>query len=256
MSVYKEFAFFYTIGTYTQYSQKMAELLPQVLEKYDSQPEAILDLACGEGTFAISMSKEGYQVTGADQSESMLQIAKERAEQEQVQVEFINVDMRSITFNHQFDLITCWFDSLNYLFELSELEQTFQGVSLALKDGGLFIFDMNTIYGLAVNWQRQSAYVEQDTPEVFVIHQPSYDFERNLATMRITGFMRDQEGWFRMDEVHTERGYPLDDIRTALKKANLDELACWGSLSDMNDPTVDSGRVWFVARKGVVDADR
>ena len=107
MSVYEEFAFFYTIGTYTQYSQKMAEILPQVLEKYQVKPETVLDLACGEGSFAILMSKTGYQVTGADQSESMLRIARDRAEEEQVQVEFLNADMRSLTFNQQFDLITC-----------------------------------------------------------------------------------------------------------------------------------------------------
>ena len=249
MSVYEEFAFFYTIGTYSQYSQKMAEILPQVLGKYQARPETILDLACGEGSFAILMSKEGYQVTGADRSESMLRIARERAEEEQVQVEFLNVDMRSLTFNDKFDLITCWFDSLNYLLELQELEQTFQGVSRSLKYGGLFIFDMNTIYGLAVNWQRKPVYIEQDTPDVFVVHQPSFDFERNMATMRITGFMRDQEGWFRMDEVHNERGYSLEEIQKALKKADLEELACWGSISEMNQPNPNSGRVWFIAKK-------
>lgn len=251
MSVYEEFAFFYTIGTYSQYSQKMAELLPQVLEKYQAKPKTVLDLACGEGSFAILMSKEGYQVTGADQSESMLQIARERANEEQVQVEFLNVDMRSLTFNNQFDLITCWFDSLNYLLEIHELEQAFLGASRSLKDGGLFIFDVNTIYGLAVIWQRQSVYIEQDTPDVFVVHRPSYDFEKNLATMRITGFMRDQEGWFRMDEVHNERGYSLEEIQTALKKADLEELACWGSISEMDQPNPKSGRVWFIAKKKV-----
>jgi ubiquinone/menaquinone biosynthesis C-methylase UbiE len=251
MSFYEGFAFFYTIGTYTQYSQKMAELLPQILKKYQARPETILDLACGEGTFAILMSKEGYKVTGVDQSEQMLQIARERAEEEQKQIEFVNMDMRSLTFDKQFDLVTCWFDSLNYLLELPDLEQTFQGVSKALKDGGLFIFDMNTIYGLAVNWQRQPVYIEQDTADIFVVHQPSYDFERNLATMRITGFMRDQDGWFRMDEKHIERGYTLEDIQDTLRKANLDVLDCWGSIMEMTAPAQETGRVWFVARKSV-----
>ncbi|MBE0409943.1 MAG: class I SAM-dependent methyltransferase [Anaerolineales bacterium] len=249
MSVYEGFAFFYSIGTYTQYSHRMAELLPQILEKYQAKPKTILDLACGEGTFAILMSQKGHQVTGVDNSESMLRIASERAEREQTQVEFLNADMRSLTFDRQFDLITCWFDSLNYLLELPDLEQTFQGVSKSLKNDGLFIFDINTIYGLAVNWQRHPAYVEQDTPDIFVVHQPSYDYERNLATMRITGFMRDQEGWFRIDEVHTERGYPLEDIQTALKKANLVEIACLGSVAELGPPTPDSSRVWFVAQK-------
>jgi ubiquinone/menaquinone biosynthesis C-methylase UbiE len=255
MSVYEGFALFYTIGTYTQYGQRMAELLPNILERYQAKPETVLDLACGEGTFAILMSKAGYKVTGVDKSKAMLRIAKERIDQEQVAVELLNLDMRELSINQKFDLVTCWFDSLNYLLKPQDLVKTFKGVSKGLKPDGLFMFDMNTIYGLAVNWQRQPIYIEQDTPDVFVVHQPDYDYEHNLATMRITGFMRDQDGWFRMDEKHIERGYTLEDIQDALRKANLDVLDCWGSIMEMTSPAQDTGRVWFVVRKTVEISD-
>jgi SAM-dependent methyltransferase len=228
----------------------MAELLPAALERFEARPKSILDLACGEGTFAVMMSQAGYQVTGADRSNEMLRLARERATQENVEVEFLHLDMRNLPFEAEFDLVTCWFDSLNYLIEYEELVQTFQGVSRALKDGGLFAFDMNTIYGLAVNWQHHPAHIEQDTEDVFVIHRPDYDYERNIASMRITGFMRDQDGWFRMDEVHQERGYTLEEIRNALQASELRELACWGSIMEMTSPVPESGRVWFLAQKG------
>ncbi|MCS7240469.1 MAG: hypothetical protein NZ651_04415 [Candidatus Bipolaricaulota bacterium] len=142
--------------------------------------------------------------------------------------------------------MTCWYDSLNYLLEYDELGKTFANVARVLNPEGLFIFDMNTIYGLAVGWQRQLAYVEQDTEELFEVHRTSYDYERNIATMKITGSFREGDSWHRIDEEHRERGYALREIRGALSAAGLVELACFGDLREMSEPKPESHRVWFV----------
>ena len=250
MNIYEAFAYFYAQGPYLAFSQRMAELLPAVLERFGAKPRTILDIACGEGTFAVAMAQKGLQVTGVDLSPQMLQLARERAERENVNAEFLLQDMRSLAFeDKRFDLVTCWFDSLNYLLELEDLQRTFAGVYRALKKTGLFIFDMNTIYGLVVNWQRYPCYVQQDTSELFEIQRVSYDFAHNLAIMRITGFLKQGDVWTRMDEVHRERGYTLEEIRQCLKETGFQELACWGSLEEMSEPKPDSGRVWFVTTK-------
>ena len=123
----------------------MAETLPTILEKFNIKPQEILDIACGEGTFAVEMAKRGFRVVGVDISKEMLKFAKEKAKNENVNVEFIYGDMRSLGFNEEFDLATCWYDSLNYLLTLKDLEKAFAGVYKALKKDELFIFDMNTI---------------------------------------------------------------------------------------------------------------
>jgi SAM-dependent methyltransferase len=249
MSIYCEFALFYAKGPYSEFSRTVVELLPQVLERFGAKPKTVLDLACGEGTFAVIMAQRGYEVTGVDLSPEMLRFAGEKAKEAEVEVRFIQQDMRDLKLNERFDLVTCWYDSLNYLLEYEELVRTFANIAQVLNPGGLFIFDINTIYGLAVNWQRHPAYVQQDTSEPFEVHQPSYDYDRNLATMRITGFVREGENWRRINEEHRERGYTLEEIREALKHTSLEELACWGSLREMSEPKPDSGRVWFVARR-------
>jgi ubiquinone/menaquinone biosynthesis C-methylase UbiE len=249
MTVYEKFAYFYAKGPYRQYSTRMVELLPAVLERFSAKPQKILDLACGEGTFAVFMAKKGFQVTGVDQSSQMLQIASEKAKKENVNVEFHLHDMRSLSFEKKFDLVTCWYDSLNYLLELEDLEKAFAGVWRALKRGGLFVFDMNTIYGLAVNWQQHPCNVQQDTAELFEIHRTSYDFDKNIAILRITGFVKEGNGWTRIDEEHKERGYSVEEIKQSLKKTGFQELACWGSMKEMSEPKPDSGRVWFVVQK-------
>lgn len=249
MNIYERFAYFYKKGEYSQYSKRMVEFIPSLLERFAVKPQILLDLACGEGTFAVTMAKKGFQVTGVDLSPEMLKFAREYADDSNVNVKFLHEDMRSLSFEEEFDLVTCWFDSLNYLLKLEDLEKTFVGVWRALKKAGIFIFDMNTIFGLAVDWQRKPCYVQQDTHELFEIHHPSYDYEKNIAILRITGFIKHENGWMRMDEEHKERGYTLEEIRKCLKKTGLQELACLGSLQEMSEPKEKSSRIWFVVQK-------
>lgn len=250
MSIYAKFAQFYAKGPYPEFSKRVAELLPGILERFGAKPRTILDLACGEGTFAVLMAQKGFKVTGVDASSQMLHFAKGKAKEAGVEVRFINQDMRSLSLTEKFDLVTCWYDSLNYLLDYDDLVKTFANVAQVLNPGGLFVFDMNTRYGLVVGWQRYPAYVEQDSERFFEIHRASYDYEHNIATTRITGFVKEGELWRRMDEEHKERGYSLEEIRSALRRAGLEELACWGSLQEMTPPKPESGRVWFVVKQG------
>ncbi len=249
MEMYTQFAYLYAAGQYPQYSRTMAELIPGILERFHGALRRILDIACGEGTFCIAMAKKGYRITGIDASASMLEIAKARAAQEKVEIQFRLQDMRALDIEERYDLVTCWYDSLNYLLEGDDLERTFACAKRVLNPGGLFVFDMNTIYGLSVHWQRSPCSVQQDTAALFEIHRPGYDFERNIATLRITGFAKEKGGWRRVDEEHRERGYSLEEIEQCLDRVGFQQLACWGDLKEMSEPKPDSGRIWFVVKK-------
>lgn len=263
---YREFARLYASGPYPRYSKRMAELLPAVLSRIGAEPRSLLDVACGEGTFAIAMARTGLEVTGLDVSQEMLDIARRQAREAQVEpaqsgvgqagaagaqplkLEFLQADMRHFSLRRQFDMATCWYDSLNYLLEPGDLAAAFAAVRRGLKPGGVFVFDMNTTHGLAVMWRSHPFYVTQNTADEFEVHINSFDFERGIATKRIVGFVRRGSSWTRIEEEHRERAYPLDSIRTALRASGLSEIACWGSLECMTEPGPDAGRVWFVAK--------
>lgn len=250
MTIYEAFAQYYTNGPYTLHSQAAAMRIPEVLEKFDVNAQDVLDIACGEGTFAIAMTEMNYNVTGVDLSPSMLKFAREKAKQKDRDIPFIQKDMRDLDFEATFDLVTCLFDSLNYMLVLEDLERVFKGVAQALRPEGLFIFDMNTIYGLAVSWQKRPVRFEQDSEDTVILHRLNFDYEHNIATITVTGFHKeDNTYWARMDEAHKERGYPLEQIKRALMRQGLSVRACWSSLLTYNNPTPISSRVWFVAQK-------
>jgi len=250
MGIYRKFAQLYANGDYPQYSARIAAIFPDVITFLKMQPHSLLDLACGEGTFAVAMAKQDFMVTGVDQSPEMIELARKKAAQEGVQVSFLQGDMRNLDFSSTFDVVTCWFDSLNYLLELDDLTATFRGVVKALSPNGLFIFDMNTIYWLATLAQRYPCTVERETDTIFQVHRHSYNFETNIGTFHITGFIQEGHRWLRrVDETHKERGYTLEEVRTVLKKSGLREVACWENLERQTPLTEQSKRVFFVTQK-------
>jgi ubiquinone biosynthesis O-methyltransferase len=62
----------------------------------------ILDVGCGTGNFSIKMARKGANVTGIDISEKMLEIARNRASQEELTIEFKKMDSQSLMFPDNF----------------------------------------------------------------------------------------------------------------------------------------------------------
>ena len=56
-------------------------------------PETVLDLGCGSGAVTLLLAKEGFDVTGIDISPDMLAIARSKADAEDLDILFLNMDM-------------------------------------------------------------------------------------------------------------------------------------------------------------------
>ena len=101
----------------------------------------VLDLACGTGRHAIELTRRGYQVVGFDLSLPMLARAAEEAEERGASLNFVQGDMREMTFEETFDGVYCWNTSFGY-FEEEKNAQVITRVHRALKKGGQFLLDV------------------------------------------------------------------------------------------------------------------
>jgi ubiquinone/menaquinone biosynthesis C-methylase UbiE len=244
-----DFAEVYSRYGYNQFSARVAELLPQVLRALRVRPNRILDIPCGEGTFAIAMAKKGYRTTGVDRSSAMLRVARRKTRGAHANVRFVECDMRALRFHDEFDLVTSWYDSLNYLLRLDDLNKTFAGVIRALRPGGSFLFDMNTAQTLSKGWQRHPSFVEVDNRDAFALHRSTWDARRKVATLKVTCFVLRGRHWTRVDELHRERAYSLPQIRASLRRAGFTDVASWGSIRQMTPPRRGDRKYWFAARR-------
>ena len=250
---YSAFAAAYDVAGFARFSQSMIGVTQGLMARHRAAPRRLLDLACGTGVAAVAFARLGYEVVGVDRSEAMLERARARAEQ--LPMTLLCQDMRELALSQTVDLAVCLYDSLNYLLVEDDLRRTFQRVAASLNSGGLFLFDMNTISGLAVRWGTSQG-IQADADDVFVAYKTEFDHETDVATMTITGFVREGELYRRFSEVHRERGYPLAAIESGLRTAGMEVLEVHGLAApapgaslQLEPPHRDTGRVLFLARR-------
>jgi 2-polyprenyl-3-methyl-5-hydroxy-6-metoxy-1,4-benzoquinol methylase len=107
----------------------------------------ILDIGCGTGRHSIELAKRGYTVVGIDLSESMLQRAKQRAAEQNLQIIFEKHDARKFTYSDKFDLVIMLCEGGFSLMETDQMNfQILQNAANALKPKGKLIF--TTLNGL------------------------------------------------------------------------------------------------------------
>lgn len=116
------------------------EEVHQMLQWLDlPEDAAILDLCCGMGRHSIVLAEAGYQVTGMDLSEELLQEA--RLHDASGQVCFVQGDMRSIPLAGPFDAVVNLFTSFGYFEHDVENEKVLHEVARVLAPNGKFIVD-------------------------------------------------------------------------------------------------------------------
>ena len=250
---YGAYAAVYDVQGQSRWSERMVAILGDLLPRYEDAPvrsRRVLDLACGTGTAALRFAAQGYDVTGIDGSATMLDVARQKAGEEGAAIRFVRQDMRAFTVPEPVGLLTCFYDSLNYLTDPADLARTFACMRAALAPDGLAVFDMNTRAGLSADWNG-NCWV-QEIGETYFIQQAEWDADTALATMTLTCFVRLGHDYRRFEEVHTERGYTLDEIIAALEIAGLtplDAFACLPRIGPTFEPPGEStGRVVLVTR--------
>ena len=101
----------------------------------------ILDLACGTGRHAVELASRGYQVVGFDLSLAMLARASDEAQDRKQKINFVQGDMREMTFEETFDGVFSWNTSFGY-FDEEKNAAVIAKVHRALKKGGQFLLDV------------------------------------------------------------------------------------------------------------------
>ncbi|PKL85601.1 MAG: class I SAM-dependent methyltransferase [Ignavibacteriae bacterium HGW-Ignavibacteriae-1] len=107
----------------------------------------ILDVGCGTGRHSIELTRRGYNVTGIDLSESMLEKARLNAMEANLEIDFIKCDARELPFDGEFDIAIMLCEGGFPLMETDEMNfEILKNVAKSLNSQGKFIF--TTLNGL------------------------------------------------------------------------------------------------------------
>lgn len=250
--IYRKFAGVYDRLNADLFSVEMAQKTFDLIERFDISVETCLDLCCGTGTAVKIFSEAGYQAEGLDGSRDMLRIARQKLKRYQPRLycqklpTFKIPEKRGSSRLKKYDLITSFFDSLNYLLTSKDLKRTFRAVSRHLNQDGCFVFDMNTPHALKHMWDDN---VHTDLKDdLGIIWRSSYDSLTKSAACYATFFVKDGRHWTRFDETHVEAGYSVAVIRRLLKETGFRVRGLY-DCKRMGRPNRETNRICVIAQK-------
>ena len=67
----------------------------------------ILDIGCGGGILCEPLARLGAEVTGMDENEKAILVAKDHAKKMNLKINYIHGNISDINFQKKFDVITC-----------------------------------------------------------------------------------------------------------------------------------------------------
>ncbi len=146
--LFENYAETYDRENYTQGTKGEVDFIEEEID-FDKSKK-ILDIGCGTGRHAIELAKRGYHVTGIDLSESQLNRAKEKAKNENINIDFIRADARNLNFHNEFDLVIMLCEGAFPLMETDEMNfEILKNTKKALKPGGkLLLTTLNALFPL------------------------------------------------------------------------------------------------------------
>ncbi len=178
---YDDWAWLYNTTMGPEYCQNQLQPLEKMLLPHLSPHAEILDLCCGTGHLMNKVCEKGYQLTGFDGSEEMLEYARQNAPQ----AKFILGDARKFELPKHFDAVFSTSASLNHILDIEELRQVFQNVYSSLKENGLFLFDINHQGQMEKWWKGDLVEGEIENHFAWAI-TPHYNKNEQLGYFKVT----------------------------------------------------------------------
>jgi Methylase involved in ubiquinone/menaquinone biosynthesis len=217
----------------------------QLWERYGQRPASAVDLACGTGSMALLLAREGLSVLGVDRSEEMLTVAAEKAAELDCPPYFVCQRMEKLRLPAPVDLVVCCLDGVNYVTEPAALRETFARVYKALNPGGLFLFDINSEAKLrGLDGQ---VFLDEDE-EVFCLWRAEYDAAARLCTYGMDIFQKRGRLWERNREEHQEYAYRTEELTAWLNEAGFINVHAYADRK-LEAPAPDEQRIFIAAQK-------
>lgn len=220
--------------------------IEKIFERYQCKPQNIADIACGTGNITNILAQKGYNLIGVDISEDMLLVAKDKADDMNLEVIYLQQDMKTLILPTELDVALCICDGVNYITSEDELILFFRSVCSHLKREGLFIFDISSYYKLS-SILANNTYAE-NYESVSYIWENNFDEERCMCDFDLTLFIKEGERYRKYEESHSQRAYHEKEILNCLNLAGFIRKEIFEAFTFLL-PSDKSERICFVCQK-------
>lgn len=200
----------------------------------------IADVPCGPGDHCIELARRGFDVTGIDLSEELLEHARSRAHDARVDASFVAGDMRTYRSERAFDAVICLWGSYGYFDEAGDRAQL-ETLRQLLRPGGQLLLDMLPLEGILLSFEPHDSL---RIGSMIVVQDRSYD----MQSQRIDGtwtFHRSDE---RVERKTSMRLYTVREIISMLAEGGFTDVTLFDP-ETLGEFELGAIRTWVMARR-------
>lgn len=198
----------------------------------------ILDCPCGFGRHSIALARAGYRVVGADRSQALLDEARRRAGD--VELELVQADYRELPLpDDRFDAVLNLFTSIGYTGKEGDT-QGLREFRRVLKPGGRLVVETMQRDRLARIFQPRSW---ERLPDGYLLEERSFDLVESIIRTTITYLPDDGEP---REYPYSLRLYTASELVEMAREAGFESVELYGGY-EREELTFDS-RLVIVAR--------
>ena len=157
-------------------------LMPRMLEMLgDVSGRRILDLGCGEGGYSRRLKRRGANVVGVDGSATLVRVARERAEAEKLEIQFVCVNANALETiaDNSFDLVVAAMS----LMDVEDYPGAVREIQRVLCSGGSLVMSIThpCFTGRGAEWER-----DPNDRRHLLFFKVDHYFEREVWEDKIT----------------------------------------------------------------------
>ena len=232
--MYNKFSTLYDTLVFDIDYDKYANNILEILKNNNIESGQILEIACGTGNITKYLAKSKHNILAFDFSEDMLNQAYPKLIDYE-NINLIKYDMYKFPYEmYEFDAIITLLDVINYIIDPKKIKELFFNIFNGLKDGGVFIFDLNSKNKL-FNVLGDNHFI-YEKENIFYTWESSRD--RNLINFELNFFVKDIKTrlYERITERQVERYYSIEFIIGLLEEVGFTNIEYKDEDKDIYNP--------------------
>ncbi|MFS0751378.1 class I SAM-dependent DNA methyltransferase [Oceanobacillus sp. 1P07AA] len=224
-------------------------VIQEVIASYsDRNVNSIVDFGCGTGVITRKLAVQGYQLTGIDISEDMLELAKKEADPS-LSIKWLKQDITKLNNVPDMDMAISCCDVVNYIVNPTHIAEFFNSIYRSLNNNGLFLFDVHSLPHIEEIYINNTFADVTEAAAYIWFCQPG-DQEGEMYH-ELTFFESDQSGKYdRYTETHHQRTFSVEFYKKLLFDTGFNNIQVFADFSIKTKNNIQEGeRIFFLAKK-------
>lgn len=217
---YQEYPEYFDTPSNIYYTNEKNAVIGQLLQVCGVK--TVLDMACGTGSQVFYLAKLGYEVIGSDFSPGLLKLARNKARKKNIDLKFIDGDMRTLQAG-KFDAVITIDNAIGHLIK-DDFVLAVRNIYENLNDNGFYIFDILNLDAMTDDVVKSDSErmtdkkTTNDGTTIYNVRQSTIDRKNGQLTSENNFTIQTQEKENKVKNRCTVQIYTMKELRTILSQ--------------------------------------